>query len=113
MLDRRGRFGHGAEYQSETPDTSVGLGVAIRAKHDAAHQLLSDLLPWSIDAVDGDREFLLVGSGRWNSIAAGANPWPHATHLPPNDAIARSFISRRSCTIRCSDMTASRTCRIR
>ena len=59
MLDRRGRFGHGAEHQSETPDTSVDLGVAIRAKHDAAFKLLSDLLPWSIDAVDGDREFLL------------------------------------------------------
>jgi len=63
MLDRRGRFGHGAEHQSETPDTSVDLGVAIRAKHDAAFKLLSDLFPWSIDAVYGDREFLFARVG--------------------------------------------------
>ncbi|TME70168.1 MAG: hypothetical protein E6I49_09365 [Chloroflexi bacterium] len=63
MLDRRVRFGHGAHDKSDTPDTSVDLGVAIRAKHDAAFKLLSDLLPWSIDAVYGDREFLFARVG--------------------------------------------------
>src|SRR5438552_16146817 len=63
MLDRRVRFGHGAHDKSDTPDTSVDLGVAIRAKHDAAFKLLSDLLPWSIDAVYGARAFLFARVG--------------------------------------------------
>src|SRR5437660_12264064 len=61
--DRRGRRGHGAESQPETPDASVDLRVAIRAQHDAAFKLLSDLLPRSIDSVYGDREFLLLRVG--------------------------------------------------
>ena|SRR6266446_1885043 len=74
MLDRRVRFGHGADDKSKTPDTSVDLGVAIRAKHDAAFKLLSDLLPWSIDAVYGDREFLFARVGVVELHCGGREP---------------------------------------
>src|SRR5207245_9410038 len=74
MLDRRVRFGHGAHDKSDTPDTSVDLGVAIRAKHDAAFKLLSDLLPWSIAAVYGDREFLFARCGVVELHCGGREP---------------------------------------
>src|SRR5438128_12516031 len=44
-----GRLGPRAESHGQSPNTRVDLGVAIRAKHHAAFELLSDFLPRSID----------------------------------------------------------------
>src|SRR5258706_13516476 len=43
--------------------TGMDLRVAIRAQHHAVFELLLDLLPAPIDAVDGDREFFLAWVG--------------------------------------------------
>src|SRR5438093_7312646 len=47
-----------ARVESQGPHASMDLRMAVRTKHHAAFELLSNFLPTSIDAVNRQREFL-------------------------------------------------------